>query len=331
MINEWDGSKVLVTGAGGFIGSHLVENLVGFGADVTALVNYNSRNSWGQLDGLKCRNAENLSVVCGDIRDPYLVRNLVKGREYVFHLAALIGIPYSYLAPNEYLATNAQGSANIFQSCIEAGVERVVHTSTSEVYGSALYTPMDEEHPLQGQSPYSASKIAADMTAQSYAYTYDLPITTLRPFNNYGPRQSARAIIPTVISQALAGKSIQVGSLFPKRDFNFVQDTARGYLMLSRSKFRDGEVFNLASGRQISIGELIERIQALMGTDLEVITKDERKRPEHSEVVSLIGNSDKLRTETGWAPETGFDEGLQQTIDFMRDNMDAFKTDRYVV
>ena len=331
MMNEWNGTKVLVTGAGGFIGSHLVELLVGLGADVTALVNYNSRNSWGQLEKAGCREAANLEVVCGDIRDPYMMKNLVNGKDYVFHLAALIGIPYSYLAPNAYLATNAQGSANVFQACVDAGVKRVVHTSTSEVYGSARYSPMDEAHPLQGQSPYSASKIAADMTAQSYAYTYGLPIVTLRPFNNYGPRQSARAIIPTVISQALVGKPIEVGSLFPKRDFNYVGDTARGYLMLSRSRFRDGEVLNLATGQQISIGDLVERIQKLLGTDLQVITKDERKRPEHSEVVSLIGNSDLLRKETGWAPEMSFDDGLQRTIDHMRENIGAFKTDRYVV
>ncbi len=331
MNNIWKSKNVFVTGSGGFVGSHLVEKLLDLGANVTALVHYNSRNNWGMLELIDSRNIANLNVKMGDIRDAYLMRNLTKGQDYVFHLAALIGIPYSYVAPNSYISTNIQGSANLFQSCMENSVGKLLHTSTSEVYGTALYTPIDEKHPLQGQSPYSASKIAADMTAMSYANSFEFSVAILRPFNTYGPRQSSRAIIPTIIAQALTRDVIEIGSLTPLRDLNFVHDTANGFIKLAESEFNSGEVFNLSSGRQISIGELADLIQNILRTDLPIVSKTERIRPDKSEVLSLLGDSSYLRNNTTWKPETSLEEGIRKTIDYMKANIGNFKTDGYII
>lgn len=331
MSNYWKNKRVFITGSGGFIGSHLTEILLEYGAEITALVHYNSRNSFGMLESIDAENRSNLNVVMGDIRDSYLMRNLTKDQEYVFHLAALIGIPYSYVAPNSYISTNIQGSANVFQACLENGVKKLIQTSTSEVYGTALYTPIDEKHPLQGQSPYSASKIAADMTAISYANSFDLSVAILRPFNTYGPRQSSRAIIPTIITQALTKDLIEIGSLTPLRDLNFVHDTAKGFLDLAASEFNSGEVFNLSSGRQISIGDLADLIQSKLGTDIPIVSKAERVRPDKSEVLSLLGNSNYLRDNTSWKPEVSLEDGIVKTIAYMKNNIDKYDTDRYVI
>ncbi len=331
MKNNWKSKNVFVTGAGGFVGSHLVEKLVELGANVTALVHYNSRNDWGMLELIESRNSTNLNVQMGDIRDAYLMRNLTKEQDCVFHLAALIGIPYSYVAPNSYISTNIQGSANLFQSCMENCVGKLIHTSTSEVYGTALYTPIDEKHPLQGQSPYSASKIAADMTAMSYANSFDFSVAILRPFNTYGPRQSSRAIIPTIISQALTKKEIEIGSLDPMRDLNYVLDTVNGFLCLAESEFKNGEVFNLSSGKQISIGDLSELIKNKLNTNIPVITKSERKRPEKSEVLSLLGDSSYLRERTSWDPEISLERGIENTIEYVKSYIKNYKTERYIV
>jgi len=331
MSNFWKNKNVFITGSGGFIGSHLVEKLLDSGAVVTALVHYNSRNNWGMLESIDAKNNPNLNVVMGDIRDPFLMRSLTQKQDYVFHLAALIGIPYSYVAPNSYIDTNIQGSANLFQACLENKVTKIVNTSTSEVYGTAIYTPIDEKHPLQGQSPYSASKIGADMTAISYANSFDLPITILRPFNTYGPRQSSRAIIPTIISQALTKDVIEIGSLTTLRDLNFVHDTANGFLKLAESEFDSGEVFNLTSGRQISIGDLVDLIQKVLKTDIPIVSKTERIRPDKSEVLSLLGDSSLLQNKTTWRPETSLEEGITKTIDFIRTHIGNYKTDRYTI
>ena len=331
MSKFWKSKNVFVTGAGGFIGSHLTEKLLALGANVTALVHYNSRNDWGMLEQIDDKDHSNLKVVLGDIRDAFMTKKITEEQDYVFHLAALIGIPYSYIAPNSYIDTNIQGSANIFQACLENKVKKIVHTSTSEVYGTAKYIPIDEKHPLQGQSPYSASKIATDMTAMSYAYSYNLPVVILRPFNTYGPRQSSRAIIPTIISQALTKKEIEIGSLDPMRDLNYVLDTVNGFLCLAESEFKNGEVFNLSSGKQISIGDLSELIKNKLNTNIPVITKSERKRPEKSEVLSLLGDSSYLRERTSWDPEISLERGIENTIEYVKNNISNYKKLGYTV
>ena len=331
MKKNWKLKRVFVTGSGGFIGSHLIEKLLALGANVTALVHYNSRNDWGMLENIKEKGNPNLKVVLGDIRDAFMMNKLMEGQEFVFHLAALIGIPYSYEAPNSYIATNIQGSANIFQASLANKVRKVIHTSTSEVYGTAIYTPIDEKHPLQGQSPYSASKIAADMTAMSYAYSYNLPIVILRPFNTFGPRQSSRAIIPTIISQALTKTKIEIGSIAPLRDLNYVSDTVNGFLHLAESEFCQGEVFNLSSGKQISIGDLAELIKTRLNVDIPVVSKTERIRPGKSEVLSLLGDSSFLRKNSSWTPEISLDDGICKTIDYIKKNLQLFKTERYII
>ncbi len=328
----WQGKPVLVTGAGGFIGSHLVEALVAAGAEVRALVRYNSRNDWGQLELLDPAVRDALDVASGDIRDPFFCREVVRGRAVVFHLAALIGIPYSYVAPAEYVATNIRGTVNVLQACREEGVEKMVHTSTSETYGTARYVPIDEAHPLQGQSPYSASKIGADKLAESYFLAFDLPVATLRPFNTFGPRQSARAVIPTITSQLLsAADRIRLGSLDPVRDLLFVKDTAAAFMAVGETSDTPGEVFNAGTGEGISIGDLAKLIMEVTGREAEIVCDAERVRPEKSEVMRLIASAEKLRERTGWAPRTSLREGLAVVAEYVERHLDLYKPDLYNV
>jgi len=328
---SWAGKRVLVTGAGGFIGTHLVEGLVSRGAEVTALVRYNSRNDWGMLEPRYGTGTKGIRVIAGDVTDPGCVRRAVEGNEVVFHLAALIGIPYSYEAPESYVRTNLIGTLNVLQASLAAGVGRVVHTSTSEVYGTAVYTPIDEAHPLQGQSPYSASKIAADKMAEAFYCSFGLPVVTLRPFNTYGPRQSARAVIPTIITQALTSDTIQLGSLDPVRDFTFVTDTARAFILAAEKDGAVGKVVHTGSGIGISIGELARRILDQVNPKARIISGEERVRPEKSEVMRLVCDSRRAWEELGWRPEIPIDEGLSRTIAWIRDNLDIYKAGRYTV
>jgi dTDP-glucose 4,6-dehydratase len=319
----------LVTGAGGFIGSHLVERLAESGAKIRALVHYNSSGGWGWLDQSSVRN--DIEVILGDVRDPDSIEKAVKGVDTIFHLAALIAIPYSYRAPLSYIRTNVEGTANVLQSAIRANVELVVHTSTSEVYGTARRIPIDEDHPLQGQSPYSASKIGADKIAESFHRSFGLPVVTVRPFNTYGPRQSARAVIPTIITQALADQPIKLGNLEPTRDLNYVQDTVAGFIKAAESTNGVGNVFNLGTGREISIKELAQRIVELMKKDLPITTENERVRREGSEVERLCADAERARTLLGWTPEFTLEEGLCHTIEWMRENKERYRTGVYVV
>jgi len=328
---NWKGIKVLVTGAGGFIGSHLTEKLVELGASVRAMVHYNSRNDWGLIERLPKQVQRELEIFMGDLQDPFSVQKAVSGREVVFHLGALIAIPYSYIAPASYVSTNVTGTLNVMQASLTSGVRKVVHTSTSETYGTAIYTPIDEKHPLQGQSPYSASKIGADKIAESYYLSFSLPVATIRPFNTYGPRQSARAVIPTIISQALTRDHIQLGSLSPVRDLNFVKDTVNGFLKIAESEKSVGELINVGFGKGITIGELAQKILALMHKKLEIKTDDQRIRPEKSEVMQLICANAKAKALVGWEPEFSLEQGLVQTIDFIEKNLDLYKTDIYNV
>jgi len=326
------GKKVLVTGADGFIGSHLTELLLAEGAEVRALAQYNSFNSWGWLDTIPPH--ERLQVVSGDIRDPHQCLELTQDVETVFHLAALIAIPFSYSAPDSYLETNIRGTLNLCQAARAARVRRFVHTSTSEVYGTARYVPIDESHPLTPQSPYSASKIAADALAASFYYSFDLGVVVARPFNTYGPRQSARAIIPTIISQLAAGKKkVSLGDLSPTRDFNFVEDTCRGLAAVGTMEGGAGEVFNIGSNQEISVGDLLALIAELMGVAVEVEQEPERMRAEKSEVRRLRCNNEKLAKASGWQPRVPLKEGLRRTIAWFRDpaNLARYKTEIYNV
>src|SRR5262245_26415013 len=326
------GKRVLVTGADGFIGSHLVEMLVGNGAQVRALAQYNSFNNWGWLEDVNCR--DRLEIVTGDIRDPQFVRGLVDGMEIVFHLAALIAIPYSYVAPESYVATNVTGTLNLLQAARDAGVARFIHTSTSEVYGTAQYVPIDEKHPLQAQSPYSATKIAADAIAYSYFAAFALPVTIVRPFNTYGPRQSARAVIPTIITQILAGRSeIRLGSLHPTRDFNYVEDTCRGMLALATCKEAIGETINVGSNSEISMGDIARLIQDMLGSRLGIVADNTRVRPERSEVDRLRCDNSRMVALTGVQPQVPLREGLARTIEWLRrpENLRRYKADIYNV
>ena len=327
----WNERHVLVTGAGGFIGTNLVDALVERGAQVTALVRYNSRNDWGMLEERYRNGADGIRVILGDVTDAGCVRKAVEGNEVVFHLAALIGIPYSYEAPESYVRTNLLGTLNVLTASLSAGVERVIHTSTSEVYGTALYTPIDEAHPLQGQSPYSASKIAADKMAEAYFCSFDLPVVTLRPFNTYGPRQSARAVIPTIITQALTSDTIQLGSLDPVRDFTFVTDTARAFVLAAERDEAVGKTIHTGSGIGISIGDLARRILAQVNPGARIISGGERVRPEKSEVMRLVCDSRRAWEELGWRPEVSLDEGLSRTIDWVREHLDGYKAGRYTI
>ncbi|UCD49731.1 MAG: GDP-mannose 4,6-dehydratase [Phycisphaerales bacterium] len=324
-------TKILVTGAGGFIGSHLVEQLVMDGHDVCGFVHYNAAGSWHNLEKLPSDILNSVEVVAGDIADPYFVDNAVAGCDIVFHLAALIGIPYSYIAPQMYVSTNVNGTLNVLEACRRHGVSRMVHTSTSETYGSAQYIPIDEKHPLVGQSPYSASKIGADTIAESYYRSFNLPVCIIRPFNTYGPRQSARAFIPTVIAQAICSDVVRLGNLDPIRDMTFVKDTVGGFIAGANSDQCIGTVCNLGVGQGQSIGELVERIGVLLGKDLQVETDPDRVRPAKSEVSRLISNNSKIKELAGWEPSVSFVDGLQETIEYIRENIGEYRVEQYNV
>lgn len=326
---SWPGKKVLVTGAGGFIGSHLVERLMELGAQTRAMVRYVSDGSWGWLEESFCKNE--VEVIAGDLRDRDSVRSAVRGVDVVFHLGALIAIPYSYHAPDSYIQTNVIGTLNVLQAVREANVERVIHTSTSEVYGTAQYVPIDEKHPLQGQSPYSASKIGADKMVEAFHLSFDLPVVTVRPFNTYGPRQSARAVIPTIITQCLTNNCVRLGSLHPTRDLNFVADTAAGFVAAAESATAIGKTINLGSGREISIGDLVNLIIRLMGGEARIESDDERVRPINSEVERLLADNALATDILAWRPAVTLENGLQTTIDWIRDHLDRYKSTRYVL
>ncbi len=324
------GKKVVITGADGFIGSHLTEKLIEIGADVTALVQYNSFNSWGYIEEFSEEKKNAIKVVSGNVRDYDSMRRLIKGSEVVFHLASLIAIPYSYDSPMAYVKTNVEGTTNVLEACREWEVEKIIHTSTSETYGTALYVPIDEKHPMQGQSPYSASKIAADMMADSFYRSFNLPVATIRPFNTYGPRQSARAVIPTIMSQVIAGKEeIKLGALSPLRDFNYVKDTAEAFIKIAESDKTIGEVINAASNSEISIGDLANKIFKISGRDIKVICDEERIRPEKSEVNRLFGDNKKILELTDWKPDYSLDKGLEETYRWIEKNINRFKVDIY--
>lgn len=324
--------KVLVTGADGFIGSHLVEMLVASGAKVKALSYYNSFNYWGWLEALDC--LDDIEVISGDIRDPHFCKEITKQMDVIFHLAALIAIPYSYVAPDSYVDTNVKGTLNICQAAKENGCERVIHTSTSEVYGTAQYVPIDEKHPLQPQSPYSASKIGADHMALSFYLAFGLPVTIARPFNTYGPRQSARAVIPTIVGQIAAGKKqIKLGDVSPTRDFNYVLDTCKGFIALAQSDKAIGEVVNIGSGVETSVADTLDWIKKIMNSDVKFIADEQRLRPKNSEVFRLCCDNTKINRLTGFKPAYSIEQGLRQTIDWFVNpqNLSRYKTDIYNV
>lgn len=327
---QWSDKKVLVTGAGGFIGSHLCETLLDLGAEVTAMIRYTSRSDWGNLELLPREKKAALHVVAGNIEDNAFVNGVVKGKEVVFHLAALIAIPYSYVAPASYVRTNVEGTLNIIEAARTFGTGRVVHTSTSETYGTARYTPIDEEHPLQGQSPYSASKIAADKLVESYHCTFGLPVATIRPFNTYGPRQSARAVIPAIISQALTQPTVRLGALEPVRDVTYVQDTIQGFIKVAESDRVVGSTVNVGFGEGVSIRALAETILELMESDKRIIQDAERLRPSTSEVYTLVCDNSKVRELCGWKPSYALREGLRKTIDFVSTHLSMYRPEQYV-
>ncbi len=330
MSGFWPGRRVLVTGADGFIGSHLAERLAREGAEVRAFVYYNSfgRNGW--LDQTEPELLKSIELFPGDVRDSSRVAEAVEGRELVFHLASLIAIPYSYHAPDSYVQTNVGGALNVLNACRRHSVERLVHTSTSEVYGTAQYVPIDEKHPLQGQSPYSASKIGADMLAESFHCSFDLPVVTVRPFNTYGPRQSARAVIPAILSQLLSGaKEVKLGALHPTRDFNFVADTVSGFLALAKADAAVGKVVNVGSGREISIGDLTQMLMKVSRKTAEVVCEDERLRPEKSEVERLLCDPSLAREIAGWQPEHTLEQGLEITACWIQEHAGSFRPRDY--
>ena len=326
---NWSDKKVLVTGAGGFIGSHLTERLVERGAKTRAFVRYSSNGSWGWLDQSPLKN--DVEIVLGDIRDQDTVTHAAAGVDVVFHLAALIAIPYSYQAPLSYVRTNVEGTLNVLQAAQRSNAEVVVHTSTSEVYGTARTVPIDENHPLQGQSPYSASKIGADKIAESFHLSFGLPVVTVRPFNTFGPRQSARAVIPTIITQALNNSEIRLGNLEPTRDLNFVADTVEGFIKAAETPKAIGETINLGSGREISIGDLATLILKLMNRDIPIALEGARVRPENSEVDRLCADSRKGQSILGWTPKYSLEEGLSATVEWIRENSERYRTGIYVV
>jgi len=321
--------RLLVTGAGGFIGSHLTERLVELGGDVRAFVEYNSLGSWGWLDDSPHR-AE-VDVVLGDVRDPDSIGAATSGMDVVFHLAALIAIPHSYAAPRSYVDTNVVGTLNVLDAARKADVDLVVHTSTSEVYGTAQQVPIDEAHALQAQSPYAASKIAADKVAEAFHLSYGLPVATVRPFNAYGPRQSARAVIPTILTQALTGETIMLGNVAPTRDFTFVRDTAEAFVLAAGAPECVGRVVNVGSGKEISIGQLVERISKALGREVAVVYDDGRVRPPTSEVERLCADASVARTVLGWEPRTSLDEGLAATAEWIEENLERYRVGAYSV
>jgi dTDP-glucose 4,6-dehydratase len=326
----WTNKKIIVTGAGGFIGSHLVEALVNAGAEVTAMVHYNSGSLIGNLDFLDKSIRNNFRVVSGNIEDSDFMYRVIEGQDTVLHLAALIAIPYSYDAPRSYVRTNVEGTLNVLEAARRYDVCRVVHTSTSEVYGTALKTPIGEDHPLQGQSPYSASKIGADKLAESYYRSFQTPVVTLRPFNTFGPRQSARAFIPTIISQALSCDEIRLGSLVPERDMTFVGDTVAGFMAAAITPGIEGATINLGTGETHSIGWFADRLLNLMRIAKPIVQEQQRMRPELSEVMKLVSDNSRARAEMKWSPGVTLDEGLIQSIEFVRAHRDLFKNDGYV-
>lgn len=323
-----EGKRVLVTGADGFIGSHLVEALLAMNCDIRAFVCYNSFNSWGWLDTVPMEVQRRLDVFAGDIRDPNGVRNAVEGCDVVFHLAALIAIPFSYHSPDSYVDTNIKGTLNVLQATRAAGTQRVLVTSTSEVYGTAQYAPIDEKHPFQGQSPYSATKIGADRLAESFWRSFDAPVVIVRPFNTYGPRQSARAVIPTIITQLLSGEcELELGSLTPTRDFNYVLDTVEGFIALAEADGAIGQEVNIATGREHTIGDVARMLIAELNPDARIVEKEERRRPENSEVFRLIGDNTKIRMLTDWKPRHDLQAGLRETVAWFRcpENLSRYK------
>lgn len=323
-------SKILVTGADGFIGSHLTEKLVKEGHEVKAFSYYNSFNNWGWLDTLSKDVMSQVEVFTGDIRDPNGVRESMKGMDEVYHLAALIAIPFSYHSPDTYVDTNIKGTLNVLQAARDLNTSRLLITSTSEVYGTAQYVPIDENHPYQGQSPYSATKIGADRLAESFYRSFNMPITIVRPFNTYGPRQSARAVIPTIITQLLSGKDeIKLGSLSPTRDFNYVKDTANGFVEIAKVSNTIGEEINIATQQEISIGALAEELIRQINPKAKIICDEQRLRPEKSEVNRLLGANEKIKNLTNWEPNYSFEEGIAETIEFFKHNLNQYKTDMY--
>ena len=325
-------NTVLVTGADGFIGSHLTEELVKKGEKVKAFCYYNSFGTWGWIDTLPKEIKNEIEVFMGDIRDPNGVRTAMKGMDVVYHLAALIAIPFSYHSPDSYVDTNIKGTLNVLNAARDLEVKRLLVTSTSEVYGTARYVPIDEKHPFQGQSPYSATKIGADRLAESFWRSFNLPVTIVRPFNTYGPRQSGRAVIPTIITQLLAGQTeIKLGSLTPTRDFNYVKDTAAGFMAIADCPEAIGQELNIATGVEHSIGDLAKELIAQINPEARIVCDEERLRPEKSEVNRLLGDSTKLRQLTGWAPKYTFAQGLAETIAFLRDNLNKYKPDTYLL
>lgn len=322
--------KVLVTGADGFIGSHLTQALFECGYEVRALTYYNSFNSWGWLDTFPNEIRKEIDIQSGDIRDPNRVRDIIKGMDSIFHLAALIAIPFSYQAPDTYVDTNIKGTLNVLQAARDLETQRVLITSTSEVYGSAKYVPIDELHPFQGQSPYAATKIGADRLAEAFYKSFSLPVTIVRPFNTYGPRQSARAIIPTIITQLLAGKKeIELGNLDTTRDFNYVKDTVKGFIEIEKANKTIGEEINIASQKEISMGDIARELINEINPDAQITCKNQRKRPEKSEVRRLLGSNQKLKELTDWSQSYTLKEGLKETIEWMKCNLERYKTDIY--
>jgi NAD dependent epimerase/dehydratase len=326
-----EGKRILVTGAGGFIGSHLMENLVERGIDVKAFVRYNSRDDWGMLELLDKKIRKKLEVYSGDLKDSDAVRGAMEDRDVVFHLGALIAIPYSYQHPRETVETNIIGTLNVMTAARDMGIKRIVHTSTSEVFGTAKYVPINEEHPLQGQSPYSASKIGADKIAESFFLSYKLPVSTLRPFNTFGPRQSTRAVIPTIITQALRNKNIKLGSLEPTRDLMYVQDTVEGFIKMAETDKAVGETINIGTGSEISIGELAKKIIKKTNPKLKVIQESKRKRPTGSEVMRLCVDNKKAKKLLKWKPKYTLDKGLTETIGWFKKNLQYYEHEGYTV
>ncbi len=326
---NWQNKKVLITGAGGFIGSHLTERLVEFGANTKVFIRYNSRNNWGMLELLPKEKLSQIEVLMGDLKDADAVSHAAEDVDIIFHLGALIAIPYSYVHPRETIETNVLGTLNVLTAAKENGIEKLVHTSTSEVYGTARYVPIDEEHPLQGQSPYSASKISADKIAESFYRSFDLPVAIIRPFNTYGPRQSARAVIPTMITQALMKEKIFLGSLHPTRDYTYVKDVVEAFIKVAESPNSVGEVINIGSNFEISISDLVNEIIFLMGENAEIVTDPVRVRPRDSEVERLWCDNTKAKRLLGWEPANSLNEGLMETINWIRAHINLFKPELY--
>jgi dTDP-glucose 4,6-dehydratase len=325
----WQGKKILVTGAGGFIGSHLVERLHVEGARVRAFVRYNSRGDAGLLRQLPAEALTQIEIIGGDIRDSSAILRAAEGVDVFFHLGALISIPYSYLHPREVAESNFIGTLNALMACQQNKISRMIHTSTSEVYGTARYAPINEAHPLQGQSPYSASKIGADKLAESFYCAYNLPVVTVRPFNTFGPRQSARAVIPTIITQALAGTSVRLGNLDTTRDFTYVEDTVEGFFKAAETPEVEGQTFNLGTGQEIRVGDLADKIMQITGTQARVEKEAQRLRPEKSEVLRLISDNSLARASLGWSPRFSLEEGLVRTIEWIRSHLDMYKVGKY--